>query len=36
LRRTAEQHTHREWLAFLKAINRQTPSGLEIHLIMDN
>jgi len=36
LSRTAEQHTHKEWLAFLKVIDRQTPLGLEIHLIMDN
>ena len=36
LSRTAEQHTHKEWLAFLKVIDRETPCGLEIHLIMDN
>ncbi len=36
LSRTAEQHTHKEWLAFLKVIDRETPVGLEIHLIMDN
>jgi len=36
LSRTAEQHTHKEWLAFLKLIDRQTPAGLEIHLIIDN
>ena len=36
LSRTAEQHTHKEWLAFLKVIDRETPLGLEIHLIMDN
>jgi transposase len=34
--RTAEQHTHKEWLAFLKAIEHETPAGLDIHLIMDN
>ncbi|MEI7938235.1 MAG: IS630 family transposase [Verrucomicrobiota bacterium] len=33
---TAEQHTHQEWLAFLKLIERQTPAGLAIHLIIDN
>jgi transposase len=33
---TAERHTHKEWLAFLKVIARETPLGLEIHLIMDN
>ena len=36
LSRTAEQHTHKEWLTFLKLIDRETPGGLEIHLIMDN
>jgi transposase len=36
LSRTAEQHTHKEWLAFLKVIDRETPLGLQIHLIMDN
>jgi len=36
LSRTAERHTHKEWLAFLKVIDRKTPVGLEIHLIMDN
>ena len=36
LSRTAEQHTHKEWLAFLKVINRETPDGVDIHLIMDN
>jgi transposase len=36
LSRTAEQHTHKEWLAFLKVIDRETPLGLAIHLIMDN
>lgn len=36
LSRTAQQHTHKEWLAFLKLIDRETPLQLEIHLIMDN
>lgn len=36
LSRTAEQHTHKEWLAFLKVIERETPAGLAIHLIIDN
>ena len=36
LSRTAPQHTHKEWLAFLKQIDRETPAGLEIHLIIDN
>jgi len=33
---TASQHTHVEWLAFLKKIHRQTPADLELHLIVDN
>jgi transposase len=36
LSRTARQHTHREWLAFLKMIDRQTPPELNVHLVMDN
>lgn len=36
LSRTAAQHTHKEWLAFLRQIDRQTPAELEIHLIIDN
>jgi transposase len=36
LSRTAARHTHKEWLAFLRQIDRQTPAGLEIHLIIDN
>ena len=36
LSRTTEQHTHKEWLAFLKLIERQTPAGRAIHLIIDN
>ena len=33
---TAARHTHAEWLAFLKAIERQTPPELALHLIVDN
>lgn len=33
---TAARHTHAEWLAFLKAIERQTPRALALHLIVDN
>lgn len=36
LSRTAAQHTHQEWLAFLKLINRDTPKELAVHLIIDN
>ncbi len=34
--RVAERHDHAEWLSFLKLIDRQTPKGLELHLIADN
>ena len=30
------QHRHQEWLRFLKKIDRQTPKGLDLHLIVDN
>lgn len=30
------QHRHQEWLAFLKKINKETPSHLQLHLIGDN
>ena len=33
---TEVQHTHVEWLRFLKQIDRETPKDLTIHLIMDN
>jgi hypothetical protein len=34
--RTDRRHTHREWLRFLQEIDRQTPSQLQLHLIVDN
>ena len=34
--RTEVQHTHVEWLRFLKQIDRETPRGLDLHLIVDN
>src|SRR5215831_1354883 len=34
--RIAKRHRHQEWLAFLKTIDHQTPSTLDIHLIADN
>ena len=34
--RTEGRHTHVEWLRFLKQIDRETPSGLDIHLILDH
>jgi hypothetical protein len=34
--RTEHRHTHLEWLRFLKQLDRETPPGLELHLIVDN
>ncbi len=34
--RTEPRHTHVEWLRFLKQIDRETPAGLQLHLIVDN
>jgi transposase len=34
--RTEKRHTHVEWLRFLKQIHRETPDGLDLHLIVDN
>lgn len=33
---TAARHTHKEWLAFLKLLDRETPPELALHLIIDN
>lgn len=33
---TAARHTHQEWLAFLKKLDREAPEGLTLHLIIDN
>jgi transposase len=30
------RHRHQEWIQFLRAIDREIPSELEIHLILDN
>ncbi len=30
------RHRHQEWIKFLNQINRETPSDLDIHLIVDN
>lgn len=30
------RHRHQEFLRFLRTINRQTPKGLDLHLILDN
>ena len=34
--RTEVQHTHVEWLRFLKQIDRETPPSVDLHLIVDN
>lgn len=34
--RTEASHSHVEWLRFLKQVERETPKGLDIHLIVDN
>jgi transposase/DNA-binding XRE family transcriptional regulator len=31
-----KQHRHQEFLAFLEQINRETPRGLDLHLVVDN
>jgi transposase len=33
---TAPRHTHQQWLAFLKHLDKQTPDQLALHLIIDN
>jgi len=33
---TACKHTHRQWLSFLKQLDRETPPELTLHLIADN
>lgn len=36
LTQTATQHTHRQWLEFLRHLDRQAPGDLTLHLILDN
>ncbi|MBE0557897.1 MAG: IS630 family transposase, partial [Proteobacteria bacterium] len=31
-----KQHRHQEWLKFLRLIDRETPSDIDLHLIVDN
>jgi hypothetical protein len=31
-----KRHRHQEWIKFLKLIDEQTPSDLDLHLILDN
>ena len=33
---TAALHTHQQWLAFLKHLDKETPPDLTLHLIVDN
>jgi transposase len=33
---TAPRHTHRQWLAFLKHLDHETPQDLTLHLVIDN
>ena len=33
---TASRHTNKEWLRFLKHLDRETPKPLDLHLILDN
>ena len=30
------RHTHKDWLSFLRLIDRSTPAGLDIHVVADN
>lgn len=30
------RHCHQEWIKFLKMIDEQTPSDLDLHVIVDN
>lgn len=34
--RCMQKHRHQEWLCFLKVLDKETPSGLDVHLIADN
>ena len=36
IRTCMPRHRHQEWIKFLRLIDRETPSELEIHLIADN
>lgn len=35
-RQFQQTHTHKEWLGFLKHLDRECPEGLTLHLIVDN
>jgi transposase len=34
--RCKARHTHAEWLAFLKTLERQVPQGKDVHVVCDN
>ena len=34
--RCRKRHRHQAWLAFLRLIDRETPEGLDLHLVCDN
>lgn len=36
IKRFSKAHTNVEWLAFLKQVEKETPAGLDIHIIADN
>ncbi len=36
LAHSTQRHRHQEWIQFLKTIDREVPTNLEIHLILDN
>ncbi len=36
LSKCSRRHRHHEFLAFLRLIDRETPAGLDLHLIVDN
>ena len=35
-RQTAANHTHKQWLAFLRKLDKETPAELTLHLVLDN
>ena len=34
--RCGQEHTHKEWLGFLKQLDRDTDKALDLHIILDN
>ena len=35
-RQTAARHTHVQWLAFLKKLDKETPADVTLHLVLDH